>query len=670
MTLLVAGLTRSVCSGQAELEPAIRDVLANLPEDYPEDEDYSELYDRLLNRLRNPVDLNRTDGSDLSDLPFLTAKDIAAILDHRLATGNFLDVLELQAVEGLEPDRIKRLLPFVRIHLTPGGLTLHSWSHLRQEITLRFGRVFERQAGYRSASSTAYLGGPAKLQVRYKLALGDRLRTGFTLTKEAGERYSALFSRQLAVTALNLSWSSAGFLERIVAGSYSLQFGQGAALWSGMSLGKGTSILMVPRQGTGLRPVVSPSQTMGLSGLAATLHAGAFRFTPFLSAVKKAATREENAETGVEEITSISSTAYRRTQLEQTQADRLLQVNYGFTGALTRRRYEIGMLAMMTRFSHPIGRGAAVYEARDFKGDWLLNTAISYRVSRGNATWYGEAALSGRRSKALLHGAIVSFAPALAGVFLYRSYDASYTSFFNQALAESPGVAEEGLYSGLRFSPSKRLAVEAFTDRFRFPWLKYRVDAPSVGSETFASLSAQFSRAVQLKVFVRFRTRQENTDSSAVLAFPEFLRRRNFRADLVFSLTRTWTLRSRVEQIIYRKGAAAQEHGLLTYHDLLCDPQTGPLSGSVRFTVFRTDSYNSRIYAAENDVLYAYTNPAFQGAGSRFYINAKATINRRVTLWMRYARTMYFNRETVGSGRDESEGPVRSDARVQVRLVL
>ena len=91
------------------------------------------------------------------------------------------------------------------------------------------------------------------------------------------------------------------------------------------------------------------------------------------------------------------------------------------------------------------------------------------------------------------------------------------------------------------------------------------------------------------------------------------------------------------------------------------------ISGNLRFAIFDTEGFNSRIYAYENDVLYSYSVPAYQGRGLRCYLNGRYTISRGLDIWLRYALLSYTDQQTIGTGLDKIEGNKRSDIKLQVR---
>ena len=66
-----------------------------------------------------------------------------------------------------------------------------------------------------------------------------------------------------------------------------------------------------------------------------------------------------------------------------------------------------------------------------------------------------------------------------------------------------------------------------------------------------------------------------------------------------------------MELVNYNKEENPFETGYLIYQDVVYKPKSSPFSFSFRYGLFDTDSYNSRIYAYENDILYVFLNIIF-----------------------------------------------------------
>ena len=71
-----------------------------------------------------------------------------------------------------------------------------------------------------------------------------------------------------------------------------------------------------------------------------------------------------------------------------------------------------------------------------------------------------------------------------------------------------------------------------------------------------------------------------------------------------------------------------------------------------------------------NDVLYSFSIPAFFDKGSGYYLNLNYDISKQLTGWVKWAQTIYRNRETVGSALDEMAGNKRTEVKLQLLLSL
>jgi hypothetical protein len=90
------------------------------------------------------------------------------------------------------------------------------------------------------------------------------------------------------------------------------------------------------------------------------------------------------------------------------------------------------------------------------------------------------------------------------------------------------------------------------------------------------------------------------------------------------------------------------------------------MSANLRIQFFETDTYNSRIYVYESDVLYSFSIPAYYDTGVRYYANVQFDLGRKMRCWLRYGQTLYSNRSLIGSGLDEIVGNKKSEIKMQM----
>ena len=72
------------------------------------------------------------------------------------------------------------------------------------------------------------------------------------------------------------------------------------------------------------------------------------------------------------------------------------------------------------------------------------------------------------------------------------------------------------------------------------------------------------------------------------------------------------------------------------------------------------------MYAYENDVLYSFSIPVFYDKGYRYYLNLNYDATRKLSVWLRFAQTLYLDKNLIGSGLDEIMGNKKTEIRLQV----
>jgi hypothetical protein len=254
---------------------------------------------------------------------------------------------------------------------------------------------------------------------------------------------------------------------------------------------------------------------------------------------------------------------------------------------------------------------------------------------------------------------------------LHRNFARDYQSLYTAAIGESSrNINENGTYLGMQLKPHRHVNISGYFDTFKFPWLRYLINAPTVGHDGLIQVNYTPSRSFDMYFRFRDRSRGRNVPSAEeiLIVFPESQQQQNFRFDVSYKISPSFRLRNRVEYVVFQRFGQEKERGYVVFQDIVYKPLSKPYSFSFRYALFDTESFNARIYAFESDVLYSFTIPAYYYQGNRFYITTKYVLTRKIDLWFRYAQTYYFNQTSSGTGLTEVQGPSRSDFRFQVRL--
>jgi hypothetical protein len=651
-----------------------------------EDVDYSDLYESLFQFYRQPLNLNKAEREDLQSLFVLSEAQINNLLDHREKNGKFLSIYELQAVPGFDLQAIYRLVPFVSVR--DAGLTgdnRNLWQRIMQEenrfLIVRYRQVLQQQKGYTKAEPNAngalpsrYLGDQGQLYVRFRASHSKDFSIGFTLEKDAGEAYAWDPSTQRFVTdfaSFHLALFDRGKFKAIALGDYSMQIGQGLLLTGGFQVGKGSETTATIRRSTrGIIPYSSALESNFFRGAAATYDAGNFEVTAFGSVFDRDGSITANLDSASEAedfINSIQQSGLHRTQTELNGKATTQELVYGghVRFVSPAQNLTLGMTALNTHYQFPVSRRPSDYNQYEFSGDENFAFGADFTYLWQNFSFFGEAARSQSGGTGLITGFVASLSQRIEMAFSFRNYDRDFHSFYGRAFGEGTrNINEQGFYWGLKYKPNRRWILAAYHDQFKFPWLRFRVDAPSVGNESLIRITHRPTKKVTLWAQYRFEAKPRNlSDNVSNFDQPVKTDRTNWWLNADWAASKVFSLRSRILMSTFEAGGE-KSYGYAAFQDL--DVNLGKFRISGRMALFDTDNYDTRLYAYEKDVLYTFAIPALSDQETRQYLLLYYKPTKKFRFWLKYAVTTFRNRDTIGSGLEEINGNKRSDIRAQV----
>ncbi|WP_266202900.1 ComEA family DNA-binding protein [Pontibacter kalidii] len=646
---------------------------------------YEDLYETLFQYYQRPINLNRTTPEELASLYLLSRPQIVSYFNYLQENGELLSIYELQAIPGFDLPTIYRLLPFVQVR--DAGLQADArplWQRMVGEdnnaLILRYERTLQERRGYTSVdtssrSTTRYLGSPEKLYLRYRISHARDYSFGITAEKDAGEAFTwspATRRYGFDFYTLHLQLYNKGRFKTIALGDYQLQFGQGLLLSSGYSVGKGgETITTVSRPNLGIRPYSSVLEYAFMRGGAVTYSLGKVDVTAFYSNKLVDANLQaqpDTLDTEQQFFTGIQTTGFHRTPTELANKDAVREQVYGSSAQYRSadKTLSLGITALGTQYNSAIRKAGAPYQRFEFGGTHNYNLGTNYSYTWQNVYLFGETAMSKSGGLGSINGLVANLSRQVEMSMLYRYYARDFHTFYGSAFGEGTrNINEQGFYTGIKIKPFSRWEITAYYDRFRFPWLRYLVDAPSHGEEYLVRLYFRPNRQSSLYAQMRHESKGRNlSGNTTAMDYVAQAARRNYLLYFETSPTRTLNLKTRVQFGTYEQ-ESPQQTGYFVSQDL--NFTFDRIRLSTRYALFDTDSYDTRQYAYERDVLYAFSIPAFSGRGTRFYTLLQLRPLRDLDVWVKYGLTHYRDQESIGSGLETIEGPRRSDVKVQVR---
>lgn len=672
--LIMAGLSRPL-RGQVQdsARSEVRDQLENALETFDSSDpafSTEQLTQILQDLASNPININQAGTARLMSVPGINIKLAKAIVGYRNSVKPFERVAELVKVPGIGPSALDRIRPYVTVG---SGLELGKalytdyryWSSGGEfEAFSRYRQTLQHTAGYREADSLGgYLGTPVQYYQRFRYR-SDHVSVNLTQQKDAGEPFAG--QTGFDYTSWHIALENNGKLQELVAGDYALYFGQGLVLWNGRTFGKGRNVIgTVNRDGRGVRPYASSQESDFFRGVAAT-YGGELQLTGFYSYRKHSASMiTENVSRGTLED------GYHRTNMERAQRNNLRQKVWGGRLRMALPFGFVGVTGYQTSFDKLVS-GTSRY---DFSGQHTSVLGIDYTLLAGPAILYGEAARSQNGGLGFVAGLQTPLGPGTELTVAYRNYAKDFQSILGSGFGERSGEPqnEKGVYIGLRHALNKNITLSAYFDQYKFPGPRFGTSQPTRGHDWLGLMEVAFSDNLKLYVQARSETEDEEYELTDEFGRTQIrldkARRSTLRAQFEYQVNPNIRLRTRGEVVRSRQAGEKTGYGYLMYQDIRYTPAER-WSFDARITYFDTDSFDTRLYQFENDLLYVLSNEVLYNQGQRLYVLANYEPWSYLEIWAKFGITIFENERVIGSGLNQIKGSRRSDLGLQIRLKI
>ncbi|TXF90173.1 helix-hairpin-helix domain-containing protein [Neolewinella aurantiaca] len=662
----------------------IEDVLANT-EDETDEFSFNAAFDLLETYRRRPLNINKATYEELEETLLLSPIQIGQLIDYRDRMGGLLSVYELQVIPGMDMESVRRLAQFVRVggDLDDAKIPLgRMLAEGDRELYVRWQRRLETARGYELGpedGTSYYLGSPDRIYTRFRQRYSKNLSFGITAEKDPGEAFFAENNKKRGFDFYSAHFFLGNVnrtVKAVALGDFAVSFGQGLILYTGFGFGKSSQTTNVARGGPVLRPYTSVNEASFMRGAGTTLAFGdKLELSVFGSRKGRTAnliTVTDTLDVEAEDlgVTSLNISGLNRTPNEVEDRNSITEINYG--GSLRYRanqRLQVGLNVLGTNLSQPLNLNDQAYNRFFFQGTDLLNASLDYRYRYRNFTFFGELAGSDNGGVAQIHGLMMGLDRFVDVSLVYRNYGVDYQALNARPFGEtSGGRNENGMYLGLELRPGKHWRVNAYYDVFRFPYLRFNIDAPSEGHEYRFRVTYWQKRKLETYLELRSETKGFGTDGdeSVFTNLDPVVPRTRFQARLHFGYKINSFLewRSRIDAGFTDDELNGREKGFMVYQDLHYRPR-GAFSFSTRMAFFDTDGFNVRFYQYENGLLYNARVVPYYNRGTRAFFLVRYKGIRGLTLEGRIAQTFYTDGTVAGSGLEETGLPRRTEMGAQ-----
>jgi len=646
-----------------------KEYILDMKENIEDEESVEILYTELSYLSEHPMELNNLTGEQLRRLPFLSDKQINGLLDYRERYGKWVSLYELKNVPTMDFSTIELLLPFVYVGETVVDKRPMTVDNLfkrgRNELIIRYSQCFQQKEGYKDFPDSIlalypnrrYIGEAFYNSVRYSYTFDDRIQFGLTGEKDAGEPFRKgydYYSAHLLIK--DMKW-----LKTLVVGDYRMSFGQGLVVSNDFTLSENVMVTQTEKRNNGFRRHYSTNENNYFRGLGATLSFGQVDISLFYSDKKVDGTVSGDT------VVSLKTDGLHRLPREidkkhtlsmQTMGGNVRYAAPNFLVGITTLHYSFGGLSLQPEL-HP-------YNLYYFRGKNNTNIGVDYKLQIKNVRLYGETATSANRSIATLNALRFEPASYVSFLLLYRNYSKRYQAYYGNAFSRNSTIQnEQGVYLGLQFVPVAHWKLSANIDVFRFPWLKYTVDAPSSGVKYQIRTDYDTRRGTSFYLRYRYAQAEEN---ETLTGSRQVITRKIHRVRWQLNYgSKTLRFTSSLDGVLNEKEAVSLTNGWMAAQGMNYVPSDPSFFLFLYAAYFDTDNSSCTVYSYEKNPSYVFNMPSFYGKGLRL---AAVLRHEPVDKWMIAANigaTRYFDRNSIGTGTEQIKGNLRMDANLILR---
>ena len=679
-------------------ELVIKNAIENLTEKSETEFDYSDILDEFIDLKEHPANLN--DAEDTKKLlPLFLLNDLQYqnLRQYIDSNGILLSTQELLLIEGFDVQTINDLRAFATTQIVkeidyPKLANILKYG--QHQFFLRYQRTLQTTDGYKNRTdslintnpNSKYLGNADKYYFKYKFKYSHRMSANLVAEKDAGELFFENIKNPVLDSLIgdkitkgfdfytaNIYMQNMGLVKQAVIGDYHLLFGQGLNMWTALSFGKSATAINIKKYEKGIKPNSSTDENKFLRGAALSINLHQWEVTTFYSQKKQDASdflSPDDQETHF--LKSLNGTGYHRTVNEILKKNAVEVQLFGCRLQYVNTFFKLGVTASHTKLDKEMLAQSAPYQYYQFKGSENTVLGGDYKFRLYMLHFFGEYSYQVNGSWAYLGGLSAILSNRFAIAMMYRNYQKDYINLFGAAFGENTqNTSEEGFYMGFNFQISPKLQLNAYSDIFRFSWLKYRINAPSYGSEYLAQLNYGYSPKVIMHFKLRYKAKMLN-DPKEYQAISGLQKQEKYsiRYHITYEAHPQVTLKNRIEYQIYKTAAQGKQAGFLIYQDITYKSKNNKLNISARFALFDVDDYDSRIYAYESDLLYVFSIPAYYNRGVRAYGMLSYKITNKLQFWMKLANTWYENKNEISNGLNRIEGSHKTEVRCQLRIKI
>jgi hypothetical protein len=649
------------------------------------DEEMQARSEVLQELMLSPVNINTNRVVELAEIGLITEFQLNKLNEYKFRYGSLLSINELRFIEGWDEDTFYRLSPFIdKLNSTGKDKALVRKLAVKQKLILNAGRIIEKSRGYisddisESNSKSHYLGSPWRFGLRYDLRMGEKISIGLRAEKDPGEKifpYHPEYQIKMNYPDHLSGYILLNFpklIKSVCVGDYHIRFGRGITLSTNRAYHSWKHPSTLNFAHHLLRQNTSLSEMGFFRGVAVSGEIKGINFCIFLSNRKLDPSGYKEAEQGRFSFTSFNETGYHRTQSEMERRGKIGMTTYGSIIRFSNHRLRAGLSAYVSTLSTAMKKSGRACNFFDYSGTRNYTLGGFVEIFLKKTVSYIEIARSMNNKLALMAGGQSLLSSAFTLSYSFRYFPVGFHPGFH---AHGTGLSrslsnETGLLIGIEISFPRRWKVILTMDYSRFPWISYSNNSSGNRHALYLRLSKDGDLYNTL-ISYSFRQGNENASNEFHYTYPSLNTcKHQFDWQHIFFQKDRFRFKGRISYVLFIDVNGETHHGSFMQNEIMYSFPEWRIAFYIGGILFNSESYSSRLYAYEPDLLYSSGNQILNGRGLRSYVLIKWSFKEYLCFRIKAAVSVYKNQFKIGSGWDEITGNKRTNVSVQLMFRL
>jgi opacity protein-like surface antigen len=645
----------------------------------------AELKEMLDLWMEKPLCVNSEEVAALADQKLITLYQYNKLKEYRMMYGDLLTLFELKNIDGWNLDLARKVAPYLTTAPSPDPYYLSEPGNnrIRHQLVMKTAFAAQKRKGYSeipsgdSLSESYYCGPAYRFGLRYDMEWGRKLEAGIRIEKDPGEPW--LVNNEFLQTEYSgldhlsgyLRFNTRGLIRTVILGDYRLTFGYGLNYGgSSMMAGNGQGLTYPSHR---LRANTSMSESGFLRGIAAYLSKGRTSLTLFYSYLKLDGTSLQTDTLGRRlSFSSVDYSGMHRSVNELAQRKQITENLFGGHVIFTNNWLKLGLISYYQELDVAVKPKAEAYSQFRFAGRTNLVSGLTMAVWLRKIRFASEISRSKNGGFGLVSG--IEFIP-VDGISIdlaYRYFSHDYQNLHGAGFqGGSNDDNEEGIRWHIRMETASRWLINLTADVCSNRWVTYQLPSPSRQWSAILSTERAWRDMGGLYFSARYKklTSKPSGEFSHIL-HPGYDEQVGLKLEGRYAVMKRFEFKTRVAMNYFREHPLPGSAGWLLFQDIGYTAIRWPVRIWMRICFFESETFETRLYAYENDVLFDFSSFMHDGKGTRAIFMIKYNPWPRLDIWFRIASVNYRDRPVISSGWDEIEGDRLEELEFQFRLKI